>query len=443
MHTLVLSGMFSSNNIEDTMGRIHLSENNCVIHMWEPDGCPNWNELNGWDVQRPLSGVIENGLRMSFMNLTQLSSDTNLELARYCFDAKAVIIGPEACDPQEQVFSHISFKTTDADKIFYERSHQGTSLKAIHDSLLFWEDDYGKVGVLQSSRRPLLELIEAEYTVKKSEIVIQFSNPKPLWEAIEEMERVSDFLSIICGKTQFCREVRVYDGNCNDREWDVHLGYVRPRPEYTSVSEVKSGYMLVDPFRETELFGQILISWLKGDADTSTRRARHLVLQGWGSPFHDVDRLVRSATAYETQVSNKNSLVKTIKEHIRDYTKFFQELGLDTDLIVQEAACSRDYHIHGRHLLRNKICKEYDLDNGITLIRATCGLEFLFLVPSLMNCGWDGVRLGWNRVSWHPFSIYLQQTIPDFNVSRFSPEDWKAAITRIGEAQKFERHHDP
>ncbi len=443
MHTLVLSGVFSSDSIKRTMGRIHLSDNNCVIHMWELDGGSNWNELNRWNVQRSLSGVIENGLRMSFMNLTQLSSDTNLELARYCFDAKAAIIGPKACDPQEQVFSHISFKTTDVDKIFYARSHQDSSSETNQDSLPFWEDDCRKVGVMQSSRRPFLELKEAEGTLKKSEIVIQFSNPKPLWEAMEEVERVSDFLSILCGKTQFCREVRVYDSNGNDREWDVHLGYVRPRPEYTSVSEVKSGFMLVDPYSETELFGQILIKWLKGDDNTSTRRARHIVLQGWGSPFHDVDRLVRSATAYETQLSNEKGLVNTIKEHIKDYTKLFQELGLDTDLIVQEAACSRHYHIHGRHLLEDRKCNKYDLDSGITLIRATCGLEFLFLVPSLMNCGWDGVRLGWNRVSWHPFSIYLRQMIPDFNVCHFSPEGWEAAITRISEAQKFERHHDP
>lgn len=434
MHSLVLSGVFSSDNIEETMGRIHLSENNCIIHMWERKIGHNWNELNGWNVQRSLSGVIENGLRMSFMNLTHLSSSTNLGSVRYCFDAKAVIIGLETCDPQKQVFSHISFKTTDAGKIFYARLRQGTSLETIQDSLHFWEDDCRKIGVMQSSRRPLLELAEAEDTLTKSEIVIQFSNPKPLWEAIEEMERVSDFLSIVCGKTQFCREVRIYGSNGDGREWDVHLGYVRPRPEYTSIRRAGT-IMLIDPFHEVDLFGQILIKWLKGDDDTSTRRARHLVLQGWGSPSHDVDRLVRSATAYQTKLSNEKDLSDTIKAHIKDYTKFFQELGLDTDHIVQKATCSRHYHIHGRHPLRNKKCQEYDLDNGSMLIQATCGLEFLFLVPSLMNCGWDGVRLGWSqyRGSMHPFSIYLQQMISDFNVTHHETEE-KVFLDRLNKA---------
>ena len=274
--------------------------------MWEPKIGRNWDEWTSWNVQRSLTGVIENGLRMSFVNLTPLYAHTNLELARYCFDAKAVIIGLEDCDPQERTFSHISFKTSDADKIFFARLHQGTSLETIQDSLHFWEDDCRKIGVMQSSRRPLLEPVGVEDRFTKSEIVIQFSDPKPLWEAVEEMERVSDFLSIICGKTQFCGDARVYGSGGDGREWDICLGYIRPRPEQTSIHRAGS-ITLINPYYEADLFGQILIKWLRGDDNTSTRRARHLVLQGWGSPFHNVDRLVRSATAYQTQHSNEKS----------------------------------------------------------------------------------------------------------------------------------------
>ena len=246
------------------MGRIHLSENKCVIHMWEPKTGRNWDELTSWNVRRSVSGVMENGLRKSFVNLTPLYGVTNLDLARYCFDAKAVIIGLEKCDPQEQTFSQISFKTSDANKIFFARSNQGTSLETIQDSLHFWEDDCRKIGVMQSSRRPLLEPVEVEYRLAKSEIVIQFSDPKHLWEAVEEMERVSDFLSIICGKTQLCGDVRVY-GCCGDRgEWDICLGYIRPRPEQTSIHRPCT-ITLINPYYEADLFGQILIKWLRGD----------------------------------------------------------------------------------------------------------------------------------------------------------------------------------
>ena len=102
---------------------------------------------------------------------------------------------------------------------------------------------------------------------------------------------------------------------------------------------------------------------------------------------------------------------------------------------MPEAACTRDYHVHGRHSLRNPKCKDYDLDDDTVLMRAASGLEFLFLVSSLMNCGWDGIRLGRinYRVSRHPFSIYLQQMILDFNVWHSEVEE-KAFLERLSKA---------
>ena len=436
MHPLILSGVFSSDGIEEAIGRIHLSENSCVIHLWERGPGTNRHQWSRWGQPKSLQGVVENDAWVAFLNLTPLPSSINITMAsmRLSLDAGIMLAGREDCDPVEHVFSRISFTTTDTDRIFYAKSYQGQSLDVIQESPYSWEDNGRRVSVMQSSHRHLLTSVEMGDTPKKSRVVIQFTSPKPLWEAVGEMEKVSDFLSVISGKAQFCRDVRVYDDSDGNGGWDVYLGYVRPRPNQTSVNKVKSGILLIDPYTEATKFGRVLGKWLRGDDDLSTRRARHLVLQGWGSPFHDVDRLVRAATAYETQLSNQQRLSDTIRKHIAKYAEFIQALGLDTDRIADEAACSRHYHVHGRHPLGDRKCQEYDLANHRTLITAASGLEFLFLVPSLLSCGWDAIWLGrWqNRNSSHPFSIYLQLMLPDFAVCR--PAEEEAFIGKLSEA---------
>jgi len=445
MHTLVLSGLFSSDGIKETIGRVHLSDNSCEIHLWEPKISNFVHEFQNINTVQLLNGTIENGLQMDFLNLMPLSCNSNLASAIYQINAGVVIIGLETTNPEDEVFSGISFKTTDVEKIFYVLERQNKYMAAIQDSSYFWKKDAWTIAVTCSSRRPLLSIMKMDNSHEKPEIRIQFSHPKSLQDAIGEMEKLCDFLSVICGRTQFSGEVRVYDYKCKDKIWDVHLGYVRPRPQHTSVEKVSSSSVLIDPVNSNQ-FGEILQKWLRDDENTSTRRARHLILQGWGSGLYDVDRLVRSATAYETLMGNEGKMREKIKKHItKKAREIFENLGLDISKIAKESSCCRHYHVHGRHSLYNKDCKESDcLGKFETILRATNGLEFLFLASTMINYGWGQKESDWDklRYSSHPFSIYLQHTISDFHIpKKVSSEAYEEMNKRISEARKYERLH--
>lgn len=300
-------------------------------------------------------------------------------------------------------------------------------------------------GIIAVQHWPIPEMHSSEGIRLRShlKLSIHFSAPTELSACLKTVTKLTQFLSLVAGRSQGVSNVQVQISGASekDRPLLMHWSF-SPSVENTEEEQDKPSFfdMPLDAIRQQDEFTSTLASWWETSLVQGLARARLHSCRARGNQF-DVDRLVAAANMFDLRVTSvetdipaelaqvcKDSVkaLKTLpKTDDRDSAimaltrvgapslrkKIFARAAVvksrfvlhDLDEVLRLAVLSRNYFVHGG----GDRSFDYAVVEPFTAF-LTETLEFVFAAAELIECGWDGAA--WKRkphTGRHWFSRYL------------------------------------
>ena len=271
---------------------------------------------------------------------------------------------------------------------------------------------------------------------------IRFSTPKDISSCLSAVSKLTQFLSLVAGRSQGVSNVQVQTNGATEKVRPLLLHWSFAPSEVKTVEDQdKPSFwdMPLDAIRRPDEFASSLSSWWEASLDQGLARARLHSCRARGMHF-DVDRLVAAANMFDLRVTSVETeipaeLAQVCKESVMALMKLpktddrdsaimaLKRVGApslrkkvfaratvvklrfvldDLDEVLRLAIQSRNYFVHGGGDKFN-----YAAVEPYTAF-LTESLEFVFAAAELIECGWDGAA--WKRkphTASHWFSRYL------------------------------------
>jgi ApeA N-terminal domain 1 len=299
-------------------------------------------------------------------------------------------------------------------------------------------------GLISVQHCPIPEMGSSEGIRLRSllKLGISFSEPTELSSCLNAISKLTQFLSLVAGRSQAVSNVQIQikGAGDKDRPLSMHWSFA-PSAASTENEQDKPSFfdMPLDAIRQPDEFVCTLASWWETSKIQGLARARLHSCRARGNQF-DVDRLVAAANMFDLRVTNVETevpagLAQVCKDSVKALKKFprtddrdsvimaLQRVGApslrkkilaraavvrsrfvldDLDEVLRLAVLSRNYFVHG-----GGERLDYDRVEPFTAF-LTETLEFVFAAAELIECGWDGAA--WKRkphTGMHWFSRYL------------------------------------
>lgn len=272
---------------------------------------------------------------------------------------------------------------------------------------------------------------------------IHFSEPTQLVALLGAVTKLTQFLSLVAGRSQGVSDVQIQiDGdNYNDRPLLMHWSFAPSVEDITEERDKPSHVdMPLDAIRRPEEFASTLSKWWEASADQGLARARLYSCRTRGNRF-DVDRLVAAANMFDLRVTSvatgtPTELTRVCEESVKALKKLRKTDDRDSVIMalkrvgapsLRKKVLERAAVVKSRFVLENLpevlgqavLCRNHFVHGGGDLrfdyaavqpftIFLTETLEFIFAAAELVECGWDGAA--WKRkphTASHWFSRYL------------------------------------
>lgn len=299
-------------------------------------------------------------------------------------------------------------------------------------------------GIIAVQHWPIPEMSSSEGIRLRSllKLGIRFSVPTELSACLKAVTKLTQFLSLVAGRSQGVSNVQVQINGASEKErpllmhWSFAPSVANTEEELDKPSCFD---MPLDAIRRPDEFASSLSSWWETSSDQGLARARLHSCRARGNQF-DIDRLVAAANMFDLRVTSVETeipaeLAQVCKDSVKALKKLpktddrdsaimaLKRVGApslrkkvlaraavvksrfvldDLDEVLRLAVLSRNYFVHGGG--------ERNDYSGVEPFTAflTETLEFVFAAAELIECGWDGAT--WKRkphTARHWFSRYL------------------------------------
>lgn len=299
-------------------------------------------------------------------------------------------------------------------------------------------------GSIEVQHWPIPEMSSSEGIRLRSllKLGIRFSAPTELSACLKAVTKLTQFLSLVAGRSQGVSNVQVQINGASEKDMPLLMHWsFAPSVANTEEDQDEPSFldMPLDAIRRPDEFASSLSSWWETSADQGLARARLHSCRANGNQF-DVDRLVAAANMFDLRVTSVAAeisveLAQVCEESIKALKKLpktddrdsaimaLKRVGApslrkkvlaraavvksrfvldDLDEVLRLAVLSRNYFVHG-----GGERFDYAAVEPFTVF-LTETLEFVFAAAELIECGWNGAA--WNgkpHTARHWFSRYL------------------------------------
>lgn len=429
-----------------------------------------------------IHGHLEDGRSISLLNCIPLLATTRNRGTdegkswgdyKQKFFPNLITLGNGFIDRDNTKILSVDFDVTDLDSIFYDFGITGMvwpakeALKTLrrtgalrhHKLTDFKKDSFlhfgtGKrqifqvntiIGKLSAQHVPEFTFLTGpnQYRyLNHPKMRIVFNEEVLIWEAINRIGVVREFLQIIASTPQYIRSINMECKNKGKKTFHAEVYDPNtPDPETTPKAEVHPGDVLIRGAAQPSYFCNVMENWIK--RSEPRRLSRHMFARCHEMHNrYDYNRLVEAANCFDVLPKEDTGTAAAFSKEARDLTSDFRRkikslssqkekeiirsriaYLLSKDLkskiahrasivesklsprldgltdVTRLAVGARNYFSHGS---ASKTKKEKIRDKYSMLTEA---LEFVYAISELIECGWDPIPWLRDGISYSRFGI--------------------------------------